>query len=115
MFGNRPASAFLGRAHGPEKRKVKQYPAIIEEDGKVRTNAFGEWLQQQRNLRRLTREEFDEIVDLVSAGIETGRGRRMAYLHRDRVNGRLRGRRGARLATLTRTAEDAWLGKQAAA
>ena len=51
--------------------------------------------------RRLTREEFDEIVDLVSAGIETGRGRRMAYLHRDRVNGRLRARRGARLATLT--------------
>jgi ATP-dependent Lhr-like helicase len=51
--------------------------------------------------RRLTREEFEEVVDLVSAGIETGRGRRMAYLHRDRVNGRLRGRRGARLAALT--------------
>jgi ATP-dependent helicase Lhr and Lhr-like helicase len=51
--------------------------------------------------RRLTRDEFGEVVDLVSAGIETGRGRRMAYLHRDRVNGRLRGRRGARLATLT--------------
>jgi ATP-dependent Lhr-like helicase len=51
--------------------------------------------------RRLTWEEFEEVVDLVSVGIETGRGRRMAYLHRDRVNGRLRGRRGARLATLT--------------
>jgi ATP-dependent Lhr-like helicase len=51
--------------------------------------------------RRLTRDEFEEIVELVSAGIETGRGQRMAYLHRDRVNGRLRGRRGARLATLT--------------
>ncbi len=51
--------------------------------------------------RRLAREEFEEIVELVSAGIETGRGRRMAYLHRDRVGGRLRGRRGARLATLT--------------
>jgi ATP-dependent Lhr-like helicase len=51
--------------------------------------------------RRLTREEFDEVVELVAGGIETGRGRRMAYLHRDRVNGRLRGRRGARLATLT--------------
>jgi ATP-dependent Lhr-like helicase len=51
--------------------------------------------------RQLSREQFDEIVDLVSAGIETGRGRRMAYLHRDRVNGRLRGRRGARLAALT--------------
>ena len=51
--------------------------------------------------RELTREQFDEVVDLVSVGIETGRGRRMAYLHRDRVNGRLRGRRGARLAALT--------------
>jgi ATP-dependent helicase Lhr and Lhr-like helicase len=51
--------------------------------------------------RKLSRAEFDEVLELVSAGIETGRGRRMAYLHRDRVNGRLRGRRGARLATLT--------------
>jgi ATP-dependent Lhr-like helicase len=51
--------------------------------------------------RRLTREEFDEVVDLVSTGIETGRGRRMAYIHRDRVNGRLRARRGARLAAVT--------------
>jgi ATP-dependent Lhr-like helicase len=51
--------------------------------------------------RRLTRGEFDEILELVCNGIETGRGRRMAYLHRDRVNGCLRGRRGARLAALT--------------
>jgi ATP-dependent helicase Lhr and Lhr-like helicase len=51
--------------------------------------------------RRLSREEFEEVVELVSAGIETGRGRRMAYLHRDRVHGRLRARRGARLSSLT--------------
>src|SRR5215211_4673938 len=51
--------------------------------------------------RRLSREEFEEIVELVSAGIETGRGRRLAYLHRDLVNRRLRARRGARLAALT--------------
>ncbi len=51
--------------------------------------------------RTITREQFDEIAELVSVGIETGRGRRMAFLHRDRVNGRLRARRGARLATLT--------------
>jgi len=49
----------------------------------------------------LAREDFEEVVALVSAGIETGRGRRMAYLHRDRVNARLRARRGARLAALT--------------
>jgi ATP-dependent Lhr-like helicase len=49
----------------------------------------------------LPRAEFDEIVEMLSTGIETGRGRRAAYLHRDRVNRVLRGRRGARLAALT--------------
>ena len=49
----------------------------------------------------LSEEDFEDVVELVSEGIETGRGRRAAYLHRDRVNGRLRGRRGARLAALT--------------
>ena len=41
------------------------------------------------------------MVDLVSWGITTGRGRRGAHLHHDGVNGRLRARRGARLAALT--------------
>jgi ATP-dependent Lhr-like helicase len=49
----------------------------------------------------LSREVFGEIVELLSEGIQTGRGRRAAYLHRDRVGGMLRGRRGARLAALT--------------
>jgi ATP-dependent Lhr-like helicase len=49
----------------------------------------------------LSREHFDEVVELLSEGIQTGRGRRAAYLHRDRVNGVLRARRGARLAALT--------------
>ena len=49
----------------------------------------------------LTPEVFDEIVTLVSEGIETGRGRRAAYVHRDRIAGQLRARRGARLAALT--------------
>ena len=49
----------------------------------------------------LTRETFDEVVDMVSWGIPTGRGRRGAHLHHDAVNGRLRPRRGARLAALT--------------
>lgn len=49
----------------------------------------------------LTREVFDEVVELVSEGIETGRGRRAAYVHHDRIGGMLRGRRGARLAALT--------------
>jgi ATP-dependent Lhr-like helicase len=46
-------------------------------------------------------EDFEDVADLVSEGIRTGRGRRAAYLHRDQVSGQLRGRRGARLAALT--------------
>ncbi len=49
----------------------------------------------------LSREDFDSVVTLASWGIETGRGRRGAHLHHDAVNGRLRARRGARLAALT--------------
>jgi len=49
----------------------------------------------------LSRGDFDAVLELVSDGITTGRGRRAAYVHRDRVNGVLRGRRGARLAALT--------------
>jgi ATP-dependent Lhr-like helicase len=51
--------------------------------------------------QELAREDFDAVLDLVSDGIDTGRGRRAAYVHRDRVNGVLRGRRGARIAALT--------------
>jgi ATP-dependent helicase Lhr and Lhr-like helicase len=49
----------------------------------------------------LSQEDFDQVAELVSEGIRTGRGRRAAYLHRDQVTGRLRGRRGARIAALT--------------
>ena len=48
-----------------------------------------------------SREDFDSVVELVSEGITTGRGTRMAYLHRDQVNGVLRPRRGARIAAIT--------------
>jgi ATP-dependent Lhr-like helicase len=49
----------------------------------------------------LPRADFDEVLELVSEGVPTGRGRRGAHVHRDRVNGVLRGRRGARIAALT--------------
>jgi ATP-dependent helicase Lhr and Lhr-like helicase len=46
-------------------------------------------------------DDFADVTELLSEGIRTGRGRRAAYLHRDQVSGRLRGRRGARIAALT--------------
>ncbi len=49
----------------------------------------------------LPRADFDAGVEMLADGIQTGRGRRGAYLHRDQVHGVLRGRRGARIAALT--------------
>ncbi len=49
----------------------------------------------------LARADFDAVVEMLAEGIQTGRGRRAAYLHRDRVGGVLRARRGARLAAIT--------------
>jgi ATP-dependent Lhr-like helicase len=46
--------------------------------------------------RNLTRALFDEIVTLLSEGIESSRGRYGAYLLRDRVHGQLHPRRGSR-------------------
>nr|HEV7954110.1 DEAD/DEAH box helicase [Candidatus Acidoferrales bacterium] len=51
--------------------------------------------------RNLARKDFDEIITMLSEGISARRGRYGAYLHRDQVNGRVSGRRGARLAAIT--------------
>ncbi|HTU35793.1 MAG TPA: DEAD/DEAH box helicase [Candidatus Acidoferrum sp.] len=51
--------------------------------------------------RNLSRETFESIIEILSEGIAARRGRYAAYLHRDRVNGVLRGRRGSRLAAIT--------------
>jgi ATP-dependent Lhr-like helicase len=51
--------------------------------------------------RNLARKDFDEIIEMLSNGIAARRGRYGAYLHRDQVNHRLHGRRGARLAAIT--------------
>ena len=51
--------------------------------------------------RDLARAQFDEILEMLSEGIASTRGRYAAYLHRDRVNGIVRARRGSRLAAIT--------------
>jgi len=51
--------------------------------------------------RNLDRKDFDAVVRMLAEGIDTKRGRRGTYLHRDAVNQRLRGRKGARLTAIT--------------
>ncbi len=49
----------------------------------------------------LARAEFDEVVTCLAEGAAPRLGRGAALLHRDRVNGLLRGRRSARIVALT--------------
>ena len=49
----------------------------------------------------LEREDFDDVVTMLADGVATSRGRSGTFLHYDRVNGIVRGRRGARLAAIT--------------
>ena len=75
----------------------------------VATCASEDWIEEELfalvrrayPYRNLARSDFDEVIVMLSEGINARRGRYGAYLHRDRVNGRVRGRRGSRLAAIT--------------
>jgi ATP-dependent Lhr-like helicase len=49
----------------------------------------------------LRREDFEAVLEILAEGVSTRRGRSTALIHWDRVHGRIRGRRGARLAAIT--------------
>jgi Lhr-like helicase len=51
--------------------------------------------------RNLQRDEFDDVLRMLSDGLATRRGRQSAYLHHDAVNQRVRARKGAKLTALT--------------
>ncbi|PWT82377.1 MAG: ATP-dependent DNA helicase [Acidobacteria bacterium] len=64
-------------------------------------NEFFELVSSAWPYRNLARGEFDAVVKMLAEGFSTKRGRRLALIHHDAVNHRLRGRRGARLVALT--------------
>jgi ATP-dependent Lhr-like helicase len=51
--------------------------------------------------RDLTREQFEELAEILCNGIESSRGRYGAYLMHDGVHGRLHARRGARMIAIS--------------
>ena len=81
-------------------------PATAREDVGATTAGWDEdelfaLVRRAYPYRNLKRETFDSILEMLSEGIAARRGRYGAYIHRDRVNGKLRARRGARLAAIT--------------
>mgnify|MGYP001439170111 CR=1 FL=1 len=67
----------------------------------IRTDDLFDLVRRAWPFRCLSREEFDEVLEMLAEGVSTRRGRRSAHLHHDRVQERVRGRRGARLAAIT--------------
>ena len=51
--------------------------------------------------RSLEKKEFDEVVGMLARGYATRRGRRAALLHHDSLHGKLRARKGSRMAAIT--------------
>ncbi|MEO7142867.1 MAG: DEAD/DEAH box helicase, partial [Bryobacteraceae bacterium] len=104
ISGRTPFCASFGEA-----QRVRSAPSSGAETISSRTPfcaSFGEdelfaLVRRAYPYRRLERSAFDAVVEMLSDGITTARGRSGALLHRDQVNGRLRGRRGARLAAIT--------------
>ncbi|SEM58331.1 ATP dependent helicase, Lhr family [Stigmatella aurantiaca] len=57
--------------------------------------------QRAHPYRELTWEEYQAVLEMLSEGVALRRGRSGVHLHRDRVNHRLKARRGVRITALT--------------
>src|SRR6185369_3400324 len=92
-----------------DRLRIPEKPLDILAQQIVAATSAEEWKEDElyATFRRaypykdLDREEFDEVVEMLAEGFSTRRGRRAAYLHHDAVNGRLRARKGARIAAVT--------------
>ncbi|MCW5976457.1 MAG: DEAD/DEAH box helicase [Bryobacteraceae bacterium] len=92
-----------------DRLEITQAPLDILAQQIVAAAASEEWAEDDLyalaratySYRALSRKDFDAIVEMLSEGISTRRGRSGALLHRDQVNGRVKGRRGARLTAIT--------------
>jgi ATP-dependent helicase Lhr and Lhr-like helicase len=93
----------LDRLHIPEKPLdvlAQQIVACAATEDWDESDLFA-LLRLAYPYRELRAEQFAEVLRMLAEGFSTKRGRRGALIHRDEVNHRLRGRRGARLVALT--------------
>ena len=93
----------LDRLHIPEHPLDVLSQQIVAE---VAAREYGEdelfaLMRGAYSYRNLSRHDFDAVVRMLAEGIDTKRGRRGTYLHRDAVNHVLRARKGARLTAIT--------------
>jgi len=97
------------RAGELDRLSVPENPLDILAQQCVATVATGEigveellaLVRRAHPFRNLPRADFEVVLEMLADGVATRRGRRSAHLHWDRVEGKLRPRRGARLAAIT--------------
>lgn len=86
-----------------------QEPLDILSQQIIATCATGDWsedalfamIKQAYPYAQLSRETFNDILEMLANGIAGSRGRYGTYLLRDKVNGVVKARRSARLAAIT--------------
>lgn len=96
------------RAQRLDAIEIPMQPLDILAQQIIAETSQEEWLEEELferlrrawPYRRLERGEFERIVAMVSEGVNPSNGRG-AYVHRDRINGVLRARRGARIVAAT--------------
>ncbi len=86
--------------HKPLDVLAQQIVATVA-GGELREEELWTLVRRAWPYRSLERHEFEAVLAILSEGVAGRRGRRGAYVHRDRVHGWLRPRRGARLAAIT--------------
>ncbi len=102
------ATVAAARSGGLDRIIIPQGPLDVLAQQIVAATACDDWSEDDLfglfrgawPYRDLKREEFEAILAMLADGVARN-SRRGAYLHRDRVNGRLRARRGARIAAIT--------------
>ncbi|HEY3011787.1 MAG TPA: DEAD/DEAH box helicase, partial [Gemmatimonadales bacterium] len=104
-------TAIIGSVHRGELDRIviRDKPLDVLAQQIVAESAAEDWPEEQLcelfrggyPYRNLKRAEFDDVVRMLAQGFATRRGRRGALIHHDAVNGRVRGRRGARLLAIT--------------
>ena len=92
---NRMTSAAL------ETRAGRPRHTYTEDDGGWDEDELFALVTRAYPYRNLSRETYNSILEMLSEGIASRRGRYGAYIHHDRVNRKLRPRRGSRLAAIT--------------
>ena len=87
----------------PVRKPGETLPLLPEQEPPpgIREEDLWDLVRSAYPFRDLPRRDFEQVLHMLCEGVAPSRGRRGAHLHRDRVNGMLRARRGARLVSMT--------------